>query len=65
MKDIIDFDCGKIIDGKSTIQKTAEKLIYYIIEIASGNKITNSNKLNQNDFIPWKKEFHCKWKNLN
>ena len=55
MKDIIDFDCGKIIDGKSTIQKTAEKLIYYIIEIASGNKITNSNKLNQNDFIPWKR----------
>ena len=40
---------------KSTIQKTAEKLIYYIIEIASGNKITNSNKLNQNDFIPWKR----------
>ena len=55
MKDIIDFDCGEIIDGKSTIQKTAEKLIYYIIEIASGNKITNSNKLNQNDFIPWKR----------
>ena len=55
MKDIIDFDCGKIIDGKSTIQKTAEELIYYIIEIASGNKITNSNKLNQNDFIPWKR----------
>lgn len=55
MGDIIDFDCGEIIEGKSSIQKTAEKLIYYIIEIASGNKITNSNKLNQNDFIPWKR----------
>ena len=55
MEDIIDFDCGEIIEGKSTIQKTAEKLIYYIIEIASGNKITNSNNLNQNDFIPWKR----------
>ena len=55
MKDIIDFDCGEIIDGKSTIEKTAEKLVYYIIETASGNNITNSNKLNQNDFIPWKR----------
>lgn len=54
MSDIIDFDTGAIIRGEKTIEQTADQLMEYIIEVASG-KPTNAMALNQNDFIPWKR----------
>ena len=55
MKDIIDFNTGTIITGEDTIQTKGEELLDYIIEVASGNKITSAVRLEQNDFIPWKR----------
>ena len=55
MPDIIDFDCGAIIEGEKTIQETAEALLEYCIELASGNIKTKAQLLGQDDFMPWKR----------
>ncbi|HOY13384.1 MAG TPA: altronate dehydratase family protein [Saprospiraceae bacterium] len=55
MSDIIDLDAGTIISGEDTIQTKGEELIEMMIEVASGRTLTKSEKLNQNDFIPWRR----------
>lgn len=55
MPDIIDFNTGDIITGNKSIDETAEELLKFIIEVASGNIITKAEILSQNDFIPWKR----------
>ena len=54
MPDIIDFDCGAIIEGEKTIAETAESLLDYCIDLASGKFQTKAQILGQDDFIPWK-----------
>src|SRR5690606_12741431 len=54
MPDIIDFETGAIIRGEKTIEQTADQLMEYILEVASG-KPTKAMELNQSDFIPWKR----------
>lgn len=54
MNDIIDFNAGKIIEGKAHIEEMGEELLSYVIEVASGKK-TKAKKLRQDDFIPWKR----------
>jgi len=55
MHDIIDLDCGTIIDGAETIEQAAERILDHVIEVASGNVIVKSQQLGQDDFIPWKR----------
>ncbi|MFN8349656.1 MAG: altronate dehydratase family protein [Spirosomataceae bacterium] len=55
MPDIIDFDCGAIIDGDKTIEQTAEELLEYCIDLASGKFKTKAQLLGQDDFMPWKR----------
>lgn len=55
MSDIIDFDCGPIIIGEKTIEQTAEELLDYCIELASGTFKTKAQLLGQDDFMPWKR----------
>ncbi len=55
MKDIIDIDCGPIIDGAKTIEQMGEEIMEYCIKAASGEVIPKSVQLNQDDFIPWKR----------
>ena len=55
MPDIIDFDTGTIISGDKTIPEMGESLLKYIIEVASGKKETKAQRLQQDDFIPWKR----------
>jgi len=55
MKDIIDFDTGSIISGDDSIQRLGEKLLDYIIEVASGREVPATVQLGQDDFIPWKR----------
>jgi len=55
MKDIIDFDTGSIISGVDSIQSLGEKLLDYIIEVASGREVPAAVQLGQDDFIPWKR----------
>jgi altronate hydrolase len=55
MPDVIDFDSGPIIDGEQSIPQNADALLDYIIRLASGETITQAERLGQDDFIPWKR----------
>jgi altronate hydrolase len=55
MKDIIDLNTGTIIEGMETIEEAGSRILDYIIEVASGERIVNSVRLGQDDFIPWKR----------
>ena len=55
MPDIIDINCGTIIEGEETIPQAAERILNYVIEVASGNIRPKAVILGQDDFIPWKR----------
>jgi altronate hydrolase len=55
MSDIIDIDCGPIVEGDKTIEHRGEEILEYCIRAASGEVIPKSVQLNQDDFIPWKR----------
>jgi altronate hydrolase len=55
MNDIIDIDCGPVVEGEKTIQQMGEEILEYCIKAASGEVIPKAVLLNQDDFIPWKR----------
>jgi Altronate dehydratase len=55
MNDIIDIDCGPVIDGEKTLEQMGEDILEYCIQAASGIVIPKAVLLNQDDFIPWKR----------
>jgi altronate hydrolase len=55
MNDIIDLDCGPVIEGEKTIQQMGEEILEYCIKTASGEVTPKAVRLNQDDFIPWKR----------
>ena len=56
MYDIIDFNAGTVITGEDTIQSKGEELFDYLVKVASGEEITKASWLEQDDFIPWKRD---------
>lgn len=55
MRDIIDIDCGPVIEGEKTIAEMGEDILDYCIRAASGEVLPKAVLLNQDDFIPWKR----------
>lgn len=55
MGDIIDIDCGSVIEGEKTIEEMGEEILEYCIRAASGEVVPKAVQLNQDDFIPWKR----------
>ncbi len=55
MSDIIDINCGPVIEGRKTIEEMGEDILDYCIKAASGEAIPKAVLLNQDDFIPWKR----------
>ena len=55
MADIIDINCGTIIDGEESIQDAAHRLLDYVIQVASGEITAKATLLGQDDFIPWRR----------
>jgi altronate hydrolase len=55
MKDIIDINTGTIIEGEETIEQAGERILDYVIKVASGEVVAKSVKNGQEDFIPWKR----------
>lgn len=55
MPDIIDINCGTIIEGTETIPQLAERILDYVIEVASGHIQPKAVLLGQDDFIPWRR----------
>ncbi|QBQ41816.1 altronate dehydratase [Sphingobacterium psychroaquaticum] len=55
MPDIIDINCGTIIDGEETIEEAAHRILDYVIRVASGEEQPKAVQLGQDDFIPWRR----------
>lgn len=55
MNDIIDINCGTIIEGEESIQEAAHRVLELVISIASGEKTAKAVVLGQDDFIPWRR----------
>jgi altronate hydrolase len=55
MPDIIDINCGTIIEGAETITDAGERILEFVISVASGEVRTKAAQLDQDDFIPWKR----------
>jgi altronate hydrolase len=55
MNDIIDIDCGPVVDADKSIEEMGEDILNYCIKAASGEVIPKAVLLNQDDFIPWKR----------
>jgi altronate hydrolase len=55
MHDIIDIDTGSIISGETSIAEMGEKILEFVIRVASGEVRTKAEGKGQEDFIPWKR----------
>jgi altronate hydrolase len=55
MPDIIDFDAGTIISGEETPATAGERLMEFLIAVASGQTQTKAEEKRNFDFIPWKR----------
>jgi altronate hydrolase len=55
MPDIIDINTGTVIEGEETIEEAGERILDYVIKVASGEVVAKSVKNGQDDFIPWKR----------
>jgi altronate hydrolase len=55
MPDIIDLNAGTIIDGEESIQQCGERILDYVIQVASGDQTVSAVRHGQDDFIPWKR----------
>jgi altronate hydrolase len=54
MPDIIDVNTGTVIDGEETIEQAGERILDYVVRVASGEEVA-AVRLGQADFIPWKR----------
>jgi len=55
MPDIIDINCGTIIEGRESIEEAAHRILDYVLAVASGELKTKEKTLGQDDFIPWRR----------
>jgi altronate hydrolase len=55
MNDIIDIDCGPIVEAEKSIEEMGEEILEYCIKAASGEVTPKAVLLQQDDFIPWKR----------
>jgi altronate hydrolase len=55
MHDIIDINTGTIIEGEETIEQAGERILDYVIQVASGEMEVAAVRHGQDDFIPWKR----------
>ena len=55
MSDIIDLNCGTIIEGEESIEEAAHRILNYVIQVASGEVVPKAVLLGQDDFIPWRR----------
>ena len=55
MPDIIDINTGTIIEGEETIEQAGERILDYVLQVASGQTTVSAVRNMQDDFIPWKR----------
>lgn len=55
MPDIIDINTGSVIEGEETIEQAGERILEYILQVASGEAEVSAVRHGQDDFIVWKR----------
>jgi altronate hydrolase len=55
MSDIIDINTGTIVEGDETIEQAGERILDYVVKVASGEIEVSAVRHGQDDFIPWKR----------
>jgi altronate hydrolase len=55
MRDIMDINTGTIIEGTETIKQAGERILDFVIGVASGETQVAAVRHVQDDFIPWKR----------
>jgi len=55
LADLIDFDCGPVIDG-APLADIADQLLHMVVDTAGGQYQTKADRLQQYDFIFWKRD---------
>jgi altronate hydrolase len=55
MNDIMDINTGSIIEGEETIEQAGQRILDYVIRVASGEIEVSAVRHGQDDFIPWKR----------
>ncbi|MEM6260970.1 MAG: altronate dehydratase family protein [Bacteroidota bacterium] len=55
MADLIDFDAGTVIQGNESLEAAADALFEQVVTTASGDYVPKAVRLEQHDFIPWKR----------
>lgn len=55
MPDIIDINTGSIIEGSESIAEAGERILEYVIKVASGETEVSAVRHGQDDFIVWKR----------
>ncbi len=55
LPEIIDIDCGAIIEGEKSVEEVGEEVLEYIIGLASGEYQTKAMQLGQDDFMFWRR----------
>jgi altronate hydrolase len=55
MSDIIDINTGTIVEGDETIEQAGERILDYVVKVASGEIEVHAVRHGQDDFIPWKR----------
>ncbi|OYT91742.1 MAG: altronate hydrolase [Burkholderiales bacterium PBB3] len=55
LSELIDFDCGSILEGAAP-DALADALLAQLIATASGERMTQADRLGQHDFIFWRRD---------
>lgn len=55
LPEIIDFNAGPIITGEKSVEEMGSELLELCIACASGTYISCTNRMSQDDFLPWKR----------
>jgi altronate hydrolase len=53
MRDNMDVNAGRIIDGEASVEEIGREIFQHLLEVASGRK-TSSELLGHKEFVPWR-----------
>ena len=54
MKDDMDVNAGRVVDGAATVDEVGDELFELILEVASGRKpFSEEMGIGQDEFAPW------------
>jgi altronate hydrolase len=53
MRDNMDVNAGRIIEGEATVEQIGREIFDHLLEVASGRK-TSSELLGHKEFVPWR-----------